>query len=101
MVNEFNRRRFLALGFLVAAVLTAQAFLYVDGSQPFLMLLGLLLGFVTVFGTFWAALRLNALLCPHCGQRFSPLFPSLSTKTWPPSPLSNRCASCNRTYADA
>jgi hypothetical protein len=100
MVNELNRRRFLALGFVIAGVLVAQAFQYVDGEQPVLMVLGIVLGFVTVFGAIWAALKLNELRCPHCGQRFSPLFPNVSSRGWP-SPLSNRCANCSRAYTDA
>lgn len=37
MANELNRRRFLALGFVIAGVLVVQAFLLVDGKQPVLM----------------------------------------------------------------
>jgi hypothetical protein len=99
-LNEFNRRRLWALGFVVAGALAANAFLYVDGKQPALMLLGLVLGFVVVFGAMWAGFRWHALRCPHCGDRFSPLLPTSGKTLWR-SPLSSRCASCQRGYSDA
>ena len=92
MVNEFNRRRLWAFAFGVGGVLLAKALLDVDGKQPVLMLAGLVLGFVVVFGAIWAGLKLHELRCPHCGERFSPLGQSL---------FSGRCASCQRSYTDA
>ena len=92
MVNEFNRQRLRAFAFVVGGVLLANAFLDVDGKQPALMLVGLVLGFVVVFGALSTGLRLHAMRCPHCGERFSPFGQSL---------FSGRCASCQRGYTDA
>jgi hypothetical protein len=99
-MSELNRRRTWALGFVVAAIVVANTFLYVDGTQPLVMLLGFVLGAVTVFGGFWATLKWHALRCPHCSERFSPLLP---TKLHPfgHNPWSSRCANCGRAYTDA
>ena len=100
IVNEFNRRRLRALGFVVAGALCANAFLYVDGTRPVLMVVGLVLGLVVVFGAIHAGLKLHALRCPSCGERFTSFFPTTSPNSWL-GPLSNRCANCGRAYADA